>query len=99
MTRLAEQVLALKTKAQGLGRRESERAHEVYPDGLTPREVEVLRLLATGRTNREIAADLIIGLTTVDRHISNLYAKIGARGRADAAAYAVRHGLVQADPG
>jgi pimeloyl-ACP methyl ester carboxylesterase/DNA-binding CsgD family transcriptional regulator len=64
-----------------------------HPDGLTQRELEVLGLVAAGRANKEIAADLGISLPTVERHIVNLYSKIGARGRADAAVYAVRHGL------
>ena len=55
-----------------------------YPDGLTSREVEVLRLIAAGRNTREIAEILVISVATVERHISNLYPKIGARGRADA---------------
>jgi pimeloyl-ACP methyl ester carboxylesterase/DNA-binding CsgD family transcriptional regulator len=63
------------------------------PDGLTQREVEVLRLIACGRTNREIAAELVLSPRTVGRHITNLYGKIGARGKADATAYAVRHEL------
>jgi DNA-binding NarL/FixJ family response regulator len=63
------------------------------PDGLTARELEVLRLLAAGHTNREIADVLVLSLRTIERHINNLYAKIGARGKADATAYAFRHGL------
>jgi len=57
------------------------------------REVEVLRLIAAGKSNREIAATLVISEGTVERHVTNLYAKIDARGRVDAAAYAFRHGL------
>ncbi len=64
-----------------------------YPDGLTAREVEVLRLLAAGRTNAEIAADLVISVHTVERHLANVYRKIGARNRAEAAAYTVGAGL------
>jgi DNA-binding NarL/FixJ family response regulator len=64
------------------------------PDGLTAREVEVLRLLAAGRTSREIAEALVLSVRTVDRHLANIYAKIGAANRAEAAAFAVRHGLV-----
>src|SRR5262249_59313908 len=64
-----------------------------YPDGLTAREVEVLRLIAAGMTNKEIAATLVLSPATVRRHSINLYAKIGARGRAAATAYAVHHGL------
>jgi ATP/maltotriose-dependent transcriptional regulator MalT len=64
------------------------------PNGLTPREAEVLALIAGGSTNREIAEMLVISLGTVERHIANLYAKINARGRADATAYALRHNLL-----
>jgi predicted ATPase/DNA-binding NarL/FixJ family response regulator len=60
---------------------------------LTAREDEVLRLVAAGRSNREIADELVLSVRTVERHITNLYAKIGARGKADATAYAFRHGL------
>ena len=63
------------------------------PEGLTAREVDVLRLIAGGRTNREIAAELVLSPRTVGRHITNLYGKIGARGKADAATYALRHKL------
>jgi len=62
-------------------------------NGLTPREVEVLRHVATGLTNKEIAADLRVAVATIERHLVNLYTKIGARGRADAIAYALRHHL------
>jgi DNA-binding CsgD family transcriptional regulator len=63
------------------------------PDGLTRREVEVLRLLAAGRTNHEIAAALYLSVSTVERHVANIYGKIGACGRASATAYAFAHGL------
>jgi DNA-binding CsgD family transcriptional regulator len=69
-----------------------------YPDGLTAREVDVLRLIAAGLTNREIASALVLGVTTVERHITNLYTKIDARGRADATAYAFRHALAESRP-
>lgn len=62
-------------------------------DGLTPRELAVLRLIAGGDTNGQIAATLGITENTVERHAANLYRKIDARGRADATAYAIRHGL------
>jgi predicted ATPase/DNA-binding CsgD family transcriptional regulator len=64
------------------------------PAGLSGREVEVLRLLADGRSNAEIAATLVLSVKTVERHLANIYAKIGARGRVDAAAYATRHALL-----
>lgn len=65
----------------------------VAPDRLTRREVQVLRQVAAGSTNKEIAADLSVAVSTVERHLVNLYTKIGARGRADAIAYALRHRL------
>jgi DNA-binding CsgD family transcriptional regulator len=64
-----------------------------YPAGLTPREVEVLRLIAAGRSNREMAADLFLSVRTVERHITNIYGKVDARTRAEATAYAFRNGL------
>ncbi len=62
-------------------------------DGLSPRELEVLRLLAAGESNAQIARRLGLSTHTVERHVANLYRKTGARGRADATAYALRHGL------
>jgi DNA-binding CsgD family transcriptional regulator/tetratricopeptide (TPR) repeat protein len=67
----------------------------IYPNGLTRREVEVLCLIAAGRSNPDIAADLVISLNTVARHVSNIFSKTGAANRAEAATYAYRHGLVQ----
>jgi pimeloyl-ACP methyl ester carboxylesterase/DNA-binding CsgD family transcriptional regulator len=69
------------------------RARLDRPDGLTPREIDVLRLVAAGETNAEIAARLGLSVHTVERHAVNLYRKIDARGRADATAYAVRRGI------
>ncbi len=63
---------------------------------LTSREVDVLRLIAAGKSNQEIPAALVLSVRTVERHISNIYAKIGASGavaRATATAYALQHGL------
>lgn len=64
------------------------------PDGLTPRELEVLVLLAGGMANKEIAARLFISMPTVERHVANIYGKTGQRGRAAATAYALRRGLL-----
>ena len=65
-----------------------------YPNGLTAREVEVLRHLAGGRTNTQIARELFVSVRTVERHVANIYAKIGSRGRARATAYALTRGLL-----
>jgi DNA-binding CsgD family transcriptional regulator len=62
--------------------------------GLSPRELEVVRLLAAGRTNQAIATDLVLSEKTVARHVSNIFAKLGVRSRTAAAAYAFKHGLV-----
>jgi pimeloyl-ACP methyl ester carboxylesterase/DNA-binding CsgD family transcriptional regulator len=75
-------------------KQERSRAAHAYPDGLTQREVEVLWRLAGGKTNSEIAEELYVSVRTVERHIANIYAKIGARGRANATAYALTRGLV-----
>jgi len=63
------------------------------PARLSPREMEVLRLIAAGKSNQQIADTLVLSLRTVERHITNLYGKIGAHGKADATAYALRHGF------
>ena len=62
-------------------------------DALSPREREVLRLLAAGQSNRRIAAVLCLSPRTVQRHVANVYLKIGAHCRAEATAYALDHGL------
>jgi DNA-binding NarL/FixJ family response regulator len=65
-----------------------------YPDGLSEREVEVLRLIARGHSNKQIADDLVLSIRTVERHIANLYAKAGVRTKAQATAYAHLSSLV-----
>jgi DNA-binding CsgD family transcriptional regulator len=62
--------------------------------GLTPRELEVLRLIVAGHINREVADQLFISPATVARHLANVYRKLGVDSRADLTAFAVRHGLV-----
>jgi len=64
------------------------------PAGLTPREVEVLRLLARGLSNKQIAAALVIAPKTVGNHVEHIYAKTGASNRAGAGLFAVQHGLL-----
>ena len=68
-------------------------SHTARPGGLSAREVDVLRLAAQGHTTREIAKRLYISAKTADRHIQNLYTKIGVSNRAAATRWAVEHGL------
>ena len=63
------------------------------PRGLTPREAEVLRLVAAGKSNREIAAELVISEHTVARHLQNMFVKLGVSSRPAATAFAFEHGL------
>jgi len=62
--------------------------------GLSRRELEVLRLVASGKSNREIAAALVISEHTVARHVQNIFAKLGLSSRAAATAFAFEHELV-----
>jgi DNA-binding NarL/FixJ family response regulator len=64
------------------------------PHGLTPREREVIALVATGKTNRAIAASLSISEKTVARHVANIFTKLGISSRAAATAYAYEHDLL-----
>lgn len=66
-----------------------------WPEGLTDREVDVLRLVATGATNRQIATELVISPRTAEHHVQHVYAKIGASTRAAAALFAMEHALVR----
>ena len=63
------------------------------PDGLSRREVEVLSLIAAGRTNQQIADELVVSLNTVAHHVSNIFAKAGLHNRSEATAYAFKQGL------
>jgi DNA-binding CsgD family transcriptional regulator len=67
--------------------------HARGPDDLSPREMEILGMLAAGSRSKAIAADLRLSLPTVNRHIANIYTKIGVSSRAAATAYAVKHSL------
>jgi DNA-binding NarL/FixJ family response regulator len=65
------------------------------PDALTPREIEVLTLIAEGLTNAEIAESLVVSGATVKSHVNHIFSKIGARDRAQAVVYAYANGLAQ----
>jgi DNA-binding NarL/FixJ family response regulator len=65
-----------------------------YPDGLSEREAEVLRLVATGKSNAQIADELVISVNTVQRHVGNILSKTGLGNRTQAASYAYRAGIV-----
>ncbi len=69
-----------------------------YPDSLTAREAEVLRLIAGGLSSKEIGQDLVLSVRTVERHIANIYIKTGTHGRAQATAYALAHALGDPTP-
>ena len=89
MKPLRDKVLALQEKASSQPVKPP-----AYPDGLTQREVEVLRLVAAGRSNPEIAQELFISINTVVRHLSNIFSKTGTTNRVEAATYANSRGLV-----
>ena len=76
-------------------RNEAVEDRSARPDGLTAREIEVLRMVAGGKSSREVGDDLVLSVRTVERHITNIYAKIGAKGRADATSYALKHGIAE----
>jgi DNA-binding CsgD family transcriptional regulator len=90
MLALEEQVRCLQPQTRSLTD-----PSPAYPDGLTHREVEVLRLIALGKSNREIAEQLYISSHTVIRHVSNILGKTGVANRAEAASYALRHDLLK----
>ena len=69
-------------------------APEAYPAGLSAREGEVLRLVATGLTNAEVAEKLFLSTRTVDWHLSSIYRKLGLHSRAEATRFAIEHGLL-----
>ena len=89
MRPLMERATALREQAESVPAKAP-----AYPDGLTEREVEVLRLIAAGRTDREIAESLFISVRTVGNHVGNILNKTTTTNRTEAAAYAARQGLV-----
>ncbi|HEX7083108.1 MAG TPA: response regulator transcription factor [Gaiellaceae bacterium] len=73
--------------------RAGERGDELDP--LTPREVEVLKLIAEGSSSKEIAAELVLSIKTVERHRANILGKLGMRDRVELTRYAIRRGLIE----
>jgi DNA-binding NarL/FixJ family response regulator len=69
-----------------------ESAAQSLVEPLSEREIEVLRLLAHGSTNKDIAQTLILSVRTVEAHLRNIYGKLGVRSRTEAALWAVKHG-------
>ena len=85
----------MESTAANLERAETQTVQKpTFPNGLTQREVEVLRIVASGKTSAEIATDLVLSRRTVERHISNIYGKTDSRSRAEATAFAFTHGLM-----
>ena len=84
-----ERALALKERAEA-----GPVKAPTYPDGLTQREVEVLRAVAAGKSNPEVAEELFISLNTVARHLTNIFGKIGVTNRVEATRYAIQKELM-----
>jgi DNA-binding NarL/FixJ family response regulator len=70
------------------------RAKQANQHGLTPRELQVLRQIAAGKTNKAIATELFVSERTIDRHVSNIFTKLGVTSRTAATAYAYNHKLL-----
>jgi DNA-binding CsgD family transcriptional regulator len=90
----AHGLVVLGARAESLHRTVVERTAGVHPGGLTPREIEVLRLVAAGRSNGEIAKRLFVSIKTVNTHVHHLLRKTGSANRAEAVSYAACHGLL-----
>jgi DNA-binding NarL/FixJ family response regulator len=71
------------------------RGEDPREDPLTPRETEIVKLIAEARTTKEIAAELVLSEKTVERHRTNILAKLGMRDRVELVRYAIRRGLVE----
>lgn len=92
MARLLDAASTMRAEAEAAVRQQRPAA-PVLPAGLSEREVEVLRLVASGKSNREIAEILVLSVNTVNRHVSHIFEKTGAQNRAEATAFALRQGL------
>ena len=82
-------------RAGGGRRRPRSGLRQRHPAGLTDREVEVLRLIAQGRTNKQIAEALVVTEKTAGHHVEHIYAKAGVSTRVGAALFAMRHDLIE----
>ena len=76
------------------GGERARRVAQAFPDQLSEREVEVLGLVAAGKSNPQIAQALVLSINTVERHVTHILQKTGAANRTEAAAYAHRYGLL-----
>ncbi len=92
---VAHSVLAALTPSAAALNATVEAGTTSLPDGLTQRELEILRLLARGKTNRGIAQELVISEKTVASHVSHIFTKLGVTSRSAATAYAYDHDLVE----
>ncbi len=88
---------AVASVLRAAGHRPPRKQASAGPDGLSPRELEVLRLLSRGLSDKEIAQRLALSTRTVHHHVEHIYEKTGISGRAAAALYAVRHDLISPD--
>lgn len=86
---LRERVRSLSEQAHSKSRKVIE-----FPDGLTEREVDIIRLITAGKTDREVGRELFISHKTVGNHLSNIRSKVQANNRTEVATYAIRHNLV-----
>ena len=93
VVRAVDRFLGLKYEAVGVQATDDEEPAATGLEELTARERDVLGLVAMGESNKEIAEKLTISVHTVERHLANIYGKIAVRGRAEAAAWAVKRGL------
>ena len=85
---------AVHTLIRDIITRADERNEELEP--LTPRELEVVKLIAEGHTSKEIATTLVLSIKTVESHRTNILGKLGMRDRVDLTRYAIRRGLIEA---
>jgi DNA-binding NarL/FixJ family response regulator len=95
----AEGSLTAPPEAIAAYRSAADRSPPHYPGGLTAREVEVLRLVATGVTDARVAEELVVSLRTVHSHLHSVYRKLGVGSRAAATRYALEHNIVEPELG